>query len=211
MITYPENDIINCTLCPLSGINYAFPRVQRGEGKKVMFIGEAPGREEAKHHIAFVGRSGKLLNEWINTLGITNYIITNIVRHRPVKDNRDRQPTAGEIEACFPHLATEILNEKPDFIILLGRSAMRGFKTYMGSEHLNGIRWEDPIKYVMPKTFSNTLRISLTYEIQDATGTVEMKKHPRVFVIWHPSYILRGYSTEGNLEKLKEQLGGEDV
>ena len=94
------NDIIKgCELCSLRGTEYALSRIHRGEGKKVMFIGEAPGEEEGKRHLAFVGRSGKLLDRWIEYLGINNYVITNIVRHRPPNN---RVPAYDEMVACFP-------------------------------------------------------------------------------------------------------------
>jgi Uracil-DNA glycosylase len=51
--------IPDCQLCSLKGDDYAFPRIVRGSGPKVMIVGEAPGREEAKQHLSFVGRSGK--------------------------------------------------------------------------------------------------------------------------------------------------------
>ena len=115
------NEIISeCKLCQLKGTEYALPRIHRGEGKKVMFIGEAPGEEEGKQHLAFVGRSGKLLDKWIEYLGIDNYVISNVVRHRPPNN---RVPAYDEMEACYPYLEAEIEREKPDHLIALGRTS----------------------------------------------------------------------------------------
>ena len=114
-------DISQCPLCPLKGQDYALSRIHRGTGKKVMFIGEAPGEEEAKQHLAFVGRSGKLLDKWIEYLGIDNYVITNVVRHRPPNN---RRPTNSEIKVCYSYLDTEIVKENPHYIIALGRTAI---------------------------------------------------------------------------------------
>ena len=211
MVISPRNEdetiIMKCELCPLSGTGYAFPRIKRGEGPKVMIIGEAPGKEESKQHLAFVGRSGKLLNEWIDDLDLNNYVITNIVRHRPIKNNHDRPPTKQEIDACFPYLAREIIMEKPDYIILLGRSAMHGFRKYIDNSAVElGINWKDKVKTVMKQTLALKLRVHMTYEIEGLEGTMEVRSHPRVFVLWHPSYIIRGYSTDNILELLKKQI-----
>ena len=112
-----------CDLCDLKGDGYAMPRIKRGKGKKIMVVGEAPGREEAKRHIAFIGKAGKELDKWIEYMHIDNYYITNVVKHRPVKDNRDIPPTASEVATCFPYLKQEILAEIPDLILTLGNPA----------------------------------------------------------------------------------------
>ena len=127
--------ISHCNLCSLKGEDYAYPQIHRGAGKKIMFIGEAPGEEEAKQHLAFVGRSGKLLDRWIAYLGINNYVITNIVRHRPPNN---RVPTMDEIEACIPYLFEEVQNEGPYYIIALGKTAARTLGCYAFGETVIG-------------------------------------------------------------------------
>jgi DNA polymerase len=87
-----------------------------------MFIGEAPGADEERRGVAFVGRSGQLLDKWIEALGLAekDVYITNVVKCRP-PNNRD--PTDFEVEACLPHLAREIAELNPKLIIPLGRFA----------------------------------------------------------------------------------------
>ena len=104
-----------CEHCDLKGDSYALPRIKRGKGKKVMFIGEAPGREEAKQHVSFVGPSGKELDRWIAYMKIDNFYITNIVKHRPTIGDRDRPPDQIEIGACLPYLWDEVKKNETEW------------------------------------------------------------------------------------------------
>jgi len=99
-----------------------------GEGSPtatVMFIGEAPGRDENESGRPFVGRSGKLLRNMIEAIGIKpeDYYIANILKDRP-PNNRDPEP--DEMEKCIPFLRKQIEIIKPELLVLLGRIAMRG-------------------------------------------------------------------------------------
>lgn len=100
-----------------------------GEGDincDVMFIGEAPGFNEDAQIRPFVGRSGKVLDEMINTIGWkrAGVYITNIVKRRP-PENRD--PLPKEIEAYKPFLAKQIEIIDPKIIATLGRFSMNYF------------------------------------------------------------------------------------
>ncbi len=97
-----------------------------GEGDPdadVMFIGEAPGEWEAKKGKPFVGASGRMLNELLQTIGLSreNTYITNVVKDRP-PGNRD--PQKGEIELYTPFLLRQIEVIQPKVIATLGRFAM---------------------------------------------------------------------------------------
>jgi uracil-DNA glycosylase len=97
-----------------------------GEGSHdadVMFIGEAPGENEAKTGRPFVGRAGKFLNELLESVNIPreNAYITNIVKDRPPK-NRD--PLPEEIELYAPYLDRQIEIIRPKVIATLGRFSM---------------------------------------------------------------------------------------
>ncbi len=90
-------------------------------GAEVMVVGEAPGANEDAQNRPFVGRSGKLLDSILGSLGFpreTKYYITNIVKCRP-PENRD--PTPAEIAACSPWLAQQARAMKPKVIVALGR------------------------------------------------------------------------------------------
>ncbi len=86
---------------------------------KIMIIGQAPGRQEDEKLLPFIGRSGILLNEKLQRLGIERKLIyiTSCVQFFPPKN---RIPTEDEVELCKPFLNAQIEIIKPKFIILLG-------------------------------------------------------------------------------------------
>lgn len=97
-----------------------------GEGNrdaKIMFVGEAPGRNEAKTGRPFCGAAGKILDSLLEKSGIerTDVYITNIVKDRP-QENRD--PTPEEIEIYGPYLDRQIEIIEPSIIATLGRYSM---------------------------------------------------------------------------------------
>jgi len=123
-----KDEILNLQISPL----YA-ERVKNkvnsviGEGDhyaKIMFIGEAPGENEAKTGKPFCGRSGKLLDEFLLSINIPreSVYITNIVKDRPPK-NRD--PLPNEIEIYVPFLDRQIEIIQPKIIATLGRFSMQ--------------------------------------------------------------------------------------
>jgi DNA polymerase len=104
--------------------NNYFPVI--GEGShdaKIMFVGEAPGRNEAKTGRPFCGTAGKVLDELLEHVGIKrpDVYITNIVKDRP-QENRD--PTPEEIEIYGPFLDRQVEILQPKIICALGRYAM---------------------------------------------------------------------------------------
>lgn len=97
-----------------------------GEGShfaKIMFVGEAPGRNEAKTGRPFCGAAGKVLDELLESAGIKReeVYVTNIVKDRPPQ-NRD--PLPEEIEIYGPFLDRQIEIIQPKIIATLGRYAM---------------------------------------------------------------------------------------
>lgn len=105
--------------------NKYFPVV--GEGShdaSIMFIGEAPGETEAKTARPFCGRSGKLLDELLGSIGMSrsSVYITNLVKDRPPA-NRDPEP--AEIALYAPFLERQIDIIKPKVIATLGRYSMK--------------------------------------------------------------------------------------
>lgn len=97
-----------------------------GEGShfaKIMFIGEAPGRNEAETGKPFCGRSGQILDELLFSVSIKreDVYVTNIVKDRP-PENRD--PSQEEIEIYGPFLDRQIEIIKPKVIATLGRYSM---------------------------------------------------------------------------------------
>ena len=91
---------------------------------KVMFIGEAPGRDEDIEGLPFVGRAGKLLNKMLAAINLKReeVYITNVVTWRPPEN---RTPTDDEILQFLPFLQEQIDVINPDFIFLLGGVAAK--------------------------------------------------------------------------------------
>ena len=93
---------------------------------ELVFIGEAPGKNEDLKGEPFIGAAGKFLNEMLGTIGLdrSDIYITNIVKYRPPA-NRD--PTPAEIAEFVPYLMRQIAVIKPKIVIFLGRHAMSVF------------------------------------------------------------------------------------
>lgn len=91
---------------------------------RIMFIGEAPGREEDRQGLPFVGRAGKLLDQMMAAIHLdrSRAYITNVLNWRP-PENRD--PSPEEAAACLPFLRRHIELVNPGIIILLGAVAAR--------------------------------------------------------------------------------------
>lgn len=88
----------------------------------LMFIGEAPGEEEDRQGLPFVGPAGQVLNNLLNKLGLRReeVYITNVVKSRPPGN---REPEPDEIAACLPFLKQQIQAVRPRVIVTLGRVA----------------------------------------------------------------------------------------
>ncbi len=91
---------------------------------RVMLIGEAPGREEDRAGVPFVGRAGKLLDKMLAAIGRDRdgVYITNVVAWRPPEN---REPTPEEVAACLPFLRRHIELVDPALIVLLGAVAVK--------------------------------------------------------------------------------------
>jgi DNA polymerase len=93
-------------------------------GSQVLFIGEAPGRDEDAAGLPFVGRAGKLLDQMLKAINLdrTSSYIINVMPWRP-PDNRNPDP--GEVAICIPFLRRHIELAQPKVMILLGAVAAR--------------------------------------------------------------------------------------
>lgn len=124
-----------------------------GEGShfaKIMFIGEAPGRNEARTGRPFCGAAGKILDSLLESVGIKreDVYVTNIVKDRPPQ-NRD--PLPSEIEIYGPFLDRQIEIIQPKVIATLGRYSM----TYIMPRF--GLEFElEPISVNHGKVFDGT-------------------------------------------------------
>ncbi len=93
---------------------------------EIVFIGEAPGKNEDEQGLPFVGAAGKFLNEMLAQAGMerSDVYITNIVKYRP-PGNRD--PLPEEKKAFWPYLLKQLQIIKPKVVVTLGRHSMEYF------------------------------------------------------------------------------------
>ena len=145
-----KEQILNCQKCPLAqGRKNAVP----GEGDletELMFVGEAPGRDEDIQGKPFVGRAGQLLTKIINAMHFQReeVYITNIIKCRP-PDNRT--PHADEIEKCKGYLLEQLEMIKPKVVVTLGKVASDFFvPNRLGMSALRGNFYEYGRIQVMP-------------------------------------------------------------
>lgn len=126
-----------------------------------MLIGEAPGAEEDKQGMPFVGRAGKLLTAMLGSIGLDRekVFIANILKCRP-PNNRD--PSADEVLACEDYLKSQIKIIQPRMILALGRIAAQ-----------NLLKSDVPIGKMRGKVYQY--------------GEAEIP----VVVTYHPAYLLR--------------------
>jgi uracil-DNA glycosylase len=118
--------VLACCLCPLHKLR---TRAVPGEGNptaELMFIGEAPGRDEDLQGRPFVGRAGQLLRKIIGAMKFREdeVYIANVVKCRPPEN---RVPHRDEVETCWPYLVRQIELIKPKVIVSLGRTPTEYF------------------------------------------------------------------------------------
>jgi len=118
-----KNECLKCSACPLSKTRTNVVFGDGNENAKIVFVGEAPGANEDLQGKPFVGRSGKLLDEMCESVGLsrkTNIYIANTVKCRP-PENRD--PSPDERHACAGWLKGQLMIMRPTIIVCVGRIA----------------------------------------------------------------------------------------
>lgn len=132
---------LKCQRCPL-GSRATKHVLGRGElPSTVLFIGEAPGKSEDVIGKAFVGRSGKLLEEIIRKVGSGfTYAFTNVVACRPCDSSSgpNRLPQPVEIQACFRRLSDTIELSGAKAIVLVGKVAQQYAGSYASGRVVGG-------------------------------------------------------------------------
>lgn len=178
-----KDEVINLKESPLYKErikNKVFPVI--GEGShhaKIMFIGEAPGRNEAATGKPFCGAAGKILDELLASVGIDrkDIYITNIVKDRP-PFNRD--PLPEEIEIYGPFLDRQIEIIRPEVIATLGRF---------------------PMDYIMRKFGLETQLLSIsqmhgkTFDAEVSYGKI------KIIPLYHPAVAIYNRTTKDVLLK----------
>ncbi|MEN8006411.1 MAG: uracil-DNA glycosylase [Candidatus Krumholzibacteriota bacterium] len=129
-LTALREEVLPCTSCPLHEGRKSTVFGAGSPEAEVVFIGEAPGRDEDIQGEPFVGRSGQLLTKILGAIGYErdDVFICNILKCRP-PNNRD--PQADEVAACEPHLKRQLEILNPRVICCLGRVAAQ---TLLGTD-----------------------------------------------------------------------------
>lgn len=111
-----------CARCKLGRTRTSIVFGTGNQDARLMFIGEAPGRDEDLQGEPFVGEAGRLLDRMIAAMGQSrqSVYIANVVKCRPP---RNRDPEADEIMACEPFLRRQIAAIQPEVVVVLGRFA----------------------------------------------------------------------------------------
>jgi DNA polymerase len=169
--TAPSLEVLRAMLEKFDGcaLKFTATRLVFADGNpqaRIMFVGEAPGREEDLEGRPFVGRSGKLLDRMIAAIGLDrgNAYIANVIPWRPPGN---RTPTPQETQICLPFIQRQIELVNPDVLVTLGNpSTQTLLSTREGIMKTRG-RWFD-------------------YD----TGTRVI----RALATFHPAYLLRSPS-----------------
>ena len=124
MLEELRKDIGKCIRCKLSKQRTNIVFGEGSSSSKIMFIGEAPGREEDIQSRPFVGEAGVLLTRLIEKMGLkrSDVYIGNIVKCRPPEN---REPEDDEISTCISFIDRQIEIIRPEVIITLGRIALQ--------------------------------------------------------------------------------------
>jgi uracil-DNA glycosylase family 4 len=169
--TAPSLEVLRALLEKFDGcaLKHTATRLVFADGNpqaRVMFVGEAPGRDEDIEGLPFVGRSGKLLDRMIAAIGLdrSKAYIANVIPWRPPGN---RTPTPQETQICLPFIQRQIELVNPDVLVTLGNpSTQTLLSTREGIMRTRG-KWFD-------------------YD----TGTRKI----RAIATFHPAYLLRSPS-----------------
>ena len=140
-------DILEKDVCP--DLAKTANNLVMGDGNidaDIVFIGEAPGKNEDEQGLPFVGAAGKFLNEMLAAAGLerSDVYITNIVKYRP-PNNRD--PLPEEKQAFWPYLARQLEIINPKAIVTLGRHSMEFFLPEARISQIHGHAFKKKVTY----------------------------------------------------------------
>ncbi|HEU4521759.1 MAG TPA: uracil-DNA glycosylase [Thermoanaerobaculia bacterium] len=113
-----------CTRCRLAGTRTQVVFGTGNPNADLMFIGEAPGRDEDLQGEPFVGRAGQLLTDIIKAMKLTrdDVYIANVIKCRPPEN---RNPEPDELDACRPYIRQQVALIRPRVIVTLGKFGLQ--------------------------------------------------------------------------------------
>jgi DNA polymerase len=166
--------------CPRCKLSKSRTNIVFGQGNPkadLMFVGEAPGRDEDEQGLAFVGRAGQLLTKIIEAMGRKreDVYIANILKCRPPNN---RNPEPDEVAACRPFLEEQIRLISPKVIVTLGTFAAQAL-----------LETDEPIGRMRGRWRSaHGARVMPTFHPAFLLRTPERKKD-----VWEDMKIVRDY------------------
>jgi len=183
-----ETRVKGCRRCELSETRTQTVFGQGNSNARLVFVGEAPGYEEDRQGLAFIGKAGQLLTKMIDAMGLSReeVYICNVLKCRP-PGNRD--PMADEILACGAYLREQLSIIDPEMIVALGSPASKTLlHTALSIGKLRG-RFHD-------------------YFVSGETGEGEAIP---LMPTYHPAYLLRSpgekKKTWADLQMVMAELG----
>jgi len=139
-----------CKKCELGGLRTHAVYGDGHEYADILFVGEAPGAEEDRQGLPFVGRAGQLLNRLLEQVGLkrSEVYICNLLKCRP-PENRD--PFPEELAVCRPYLDKQIALIKPKIIVCLGLFAAQAILNSKESmARMRGVQHKISETFVIP-------------------------------------------------------------
>jgi DNA polymerase len=183
--TLDAEQVKTCKKCQLCKTRNKTVFGQGSAAARIVFVGEAPGFEEDRQGLAFVGRAGQLLTAMIERgMGLRrdDVYICNVLKCRP-PDNRT--PAADEIAACSPYLMEQLQVIQPEVIIALGAPAAQ---TLLGTRDAIG-------------------RLRGRFHDFSPSGSPMVGPTIPVMPTYHPAYLLRSPDQKAKAwEDLKEVM-----
>lgn len=155
-----------CSCCSMSKSRQHVVFAEGGPGVRIALVGEAPGSEEDLQGIPFVGKSGQLLTQMLESVGVErnrDIAIMNVLKCRPPGN---RNPAPAEVNCCAAFLRRQLALVRPDVILIMGRFAVQS------------------LLQVGPEVTIGSCR-GRVHEV--TVGDLTAK----AIVTYHPSYLLR--------------------
>ena len=170
-----EEAVRACTACGLSQQRrHAVPGVGDAHQPDWLVVGEAPGEEEDRQGVPFVGRAGQLLDRMLAAMGLTReekVYIANVIKCRPPQN---RNPETDEIAQCTPYLLRQVELLQPRMVLAMGRFAAQTLLAQGSGMSADALR-QIPLGKLRGRVH---------------TIQVAGRSYP-VVVTYHPAYLLR--------------------
>lgn len=170
-----EEAVRACTACGLSQQRrHAVPGVGDGHHPDWLVVGEAPGEEEDRQGVPFVGRAGQLLDRMLAAMGLTReekVYIANVIKCRPPQN---RNPEPDEVAQCTPYLLRQVELLQPRMVLAMGRFAAQTLLAQGSGMSADALR-QIPLGKLRGRVH---------------TIQVAGRSYP-VVVTYHPAYLLR--------------------